>query len=392
MRSRFGVVLALFMTLSITAAGRPTPTAAQLTPADTADVILETARMFEADGRWDVAEALYRLLLERYATTTAAAQARDRLLRPPAEVVFGDGTVELTVWMTLYGAALGVAIPGMLGVDAVETYGAGLLVGAPTGFLAGRSIARSLNLTEGQARAMTLGGSWGAWQGWGWREVFDWGVEESCERTGTGEEYCYELEESVEEDLAAMVIGSLTGLAAGAMLSGRDITPGTATAANFGSLWGTWFGLAGGVITGLEDDDLLVATLLGGDLALLATALMAPDWNVTRGRARLVSIAGVLGGLTGAGFDLLLQPDDEKVAVAIPLVGSIAGLLIGIATTRESDSTLVEAANDGTLLRLDEGRLRLGIPTPVPTLVATDGPGGQRWRTALGMELFRARF
>jgi hypothetical protein len=121
--------------------------------------------------------------------------------------------------------------------------------------------------------------------------------------------------------------------------------------------------------------------------------VLAPGWNVTRGRARLVSIAGVLGGLGGAGLDLLIQPDSEKVAIAIPLVASIAGLALGIVSTRDSDPPApLEAAADGSLLWLRDGRLSLGLPTPVPTLVPVDDRRGPSWRPALGLQLFSARF
>jgi hypothetical protein len=121
---------------------------------------------------------------------------------------------------------------------------------------------------------------------------------------------------------------------------------------------------------------------------------MAPGWNVSRSRARLVSILGVLGGLGGAGLDLIVQPDDEKVAIAIPLAGSIAGLLIGIASTRDSGpvANSLEAAADGALLRLEDGRISFGMPNPVPTWVTFDGPRGPELRPALGLEIFRARF
>jgi hypothetical protein len=351
-------------------------------------VILQTARDFEAAGRWDVAEALYRLVVDRYGGTPAAVDARASLTAPPEAVVYGDGRAELTVWGTLYGASLGIAIPGAFGADSSEPYGLGLILGGPTGFFAGRGLARSLNLTEGQARAITLGGTWGAWQGMGWREVLDLGVDEYCEPSFG---FCYDAEDDVEETFAALVLGSAAGVGVGALFSNRNITPGTATAVNFGSLWGIWFGLAGGVLIDLEDDALLAASLIGGDVALLATAIAAPGWNVTRGRARLVSIAGVLGGLAGAGLDLLVQPDDEKVAIAIPLAGSIAGLVLGATSTRNSDvPRALEAAADGSLLRLDDGHLSVGLPLPVPTLVRADGPGG--WRTAVGLELFRATF
>ncbi|MGD8870431.1 MAG: hypothetical protein PVJ80_02520 [Gemmatimonadota bacterium] len=367
------------------------PAAAQLTPADSASVLLETARVFEEDQRWDVAEALYRLILDRYGMTTAAAEARARLVSPPDEVVFGDGSVELSVWMTLYGAWLGVAIPGALGADSPEPYGVGLLAGGPTGFLVGRKVARSLSLTEGQARAITLGGTWGTWQGFGWREVFDWGVGQRCQ-SYPDVTICSDTEDSHEEQFASMIVGGLAGIATGALLSNRDITPGTGTAVNYAALWGTWFGVAGGVLADLEDDDLLAAALIGGDVALVAAALTAPGWNVTRSRARLVSIGGILGGLAGAGLDLLIQPDSEKAAIAVPLIGSIAGLGIAIASTRNSSTSPLEASADGSLLRLQDGRLGLGMPLPTATLVPADGRRGPAWKPALGLELFRASF
>ncbi|HUF75299.1 MAG TPA: hypothetical protein VMM35_03430 [Longimicrobiales bacterium] len=363
---------------------------------DSAAVLLETARQFEARERWDVAEPLYRLILERYGATPAAETARARLDAPPDAAVYGSGRVEAQVWMSLYGAWLGVAVPGALGADQPEAYGAGLLLGGPAGFLAGRMLANGLDLTEGQARAITLGGTWGTWQGWGWREVFGIGTREICDPDPFGSgEFCYETEDVSEEQFAAMVLGGLAGIGAGALLSHRVITPGTGTAANFAALWGSWFGFAGGYLAGLEDDALLASTLVTGNAGLLGAALLAPRWNVTRNRARLVSIAGVLGGLAGGGLDLILQPDDAKVAVAIPLAGSLLGLGIGIGATREDGGTRVgspDGGPDGAILTLRDGRLGLGTPLPTPTLLPRDAPDGTRWEPALRVEVFRATF
>ena len=295
--------------------------------------------------------------------------------------------------MTLYGSWLGIAVPGAFGAESSEPYGVGLLFGGPTGFLVGRSLARSLNLTEGQARAITLGGSWGTWQGFGWREVLDLGTDEVCDTYPDGM-FCYE-EDSGEETFAAMVLGGLAGIAAGAALSGRDITPGTGTTVNFGALWGTWFGVASGVLLDLEDDRLLAATLLGGNAGLAATAVLAPSWNVSRSRARLVSIAGVIGGLAGAGIDLLTQLESEKVAIGIPLATSIVGLAIGIHATRVPEAgrpSGLEASSRGALPEPQGGRLRWSAPSLSPVLVPREGPDGTRWRLALKLELVRASF
>ena len=349
-------------------------------------MLLETARTFEARGRPDVAAALYELLVEQYPETAAAVEARARLVALPLEAE-GDGGVALQVWSTIYGAWLGLAVPGALGADGSEAYGLGLLVGGPAGFLVGRRLARSTELTEGQAGAVSLGAWWGTWQGFGWQEVFELGVSQECP---IGTSFCFD-EPSDEEAFAGAVVGGLVGIAAGALLARREITPGTSTVMNFGPLWGSWFGLAGGILAGLEDDDLLASTLIAGNAGLVTAAILAPRWNVTRSRARLVSIAGVLGGLAGAGIDLLVQPDDEKGAIAIPLLGSVGGLGLGIAATRERP----ESAGDGeanALLLLRDGRLRVGTPLPMPGLVRGPTGRGDAWRAVLRLELLDARF
>jgi len=388
------VVTVVIVALLASLAMAPRPLVAQVTPADSAAVLLDAARAFEVDGRRDVAAAVYQRILDRYPNTPAAEAARALLAAMPAAGDDRSGSVELRVWMTIYGAWLGVAVPGAVGADESEPYGVGLLLGGPTGFLAGRALADRLDLTEGQARAITLGGTWGTWQGFGWREVFDLGVEQDCQFVS----YCYDVEDDGEETFAAMIVGGLTGIGVGTLLSRREMTAGTASAVNFGSLWGTWCGVAGGVLLDLEDDDLLAATLVGGNTGLLATALLAPGWNVSRSRARLVSIAGVLGGLGGAGIDLLAQPDGDKAIIGIPLAGSVLGLALGAIATRSRDDTAEGPPGpaDGALLRLDRGRLALRMPVPAPVLVPSPVADPRRGRTAhrpaLAFELFHASF
>jgi hypothetical protein len=384
-----GRLLAILLVLTAAPATRPEPVSSQITRADSAAVLLGAAARFEAEGRWDIAEALYQLITERFGDTPAGGEAQRILSAPPTERVSRSGRVELQVWSTLYGLWLGVAIPGAFGAEDPEPVGVGLLLGGPAGFFSGRALARSRSLSDGQARAITLGGSWGTWQGLGWAEVFDWGKEEVCSG-----DVCYEDGDSSEEIFATMIAGGLVGIATGAVLSRKPIPSGVASTVNFGTLWGTWFGVAFGVLADLEDDDLLASTLIGGDAGLLATALLSPGWNISRNRARLISIAGVIGGLGGAGLDLLIQPDDEKVAIGIPLVLSIGGLVIGAASTRDYDrpGQTSPGGLDSALLNLDGHRASLGLPAPFPTALPVKGPRGPSWSPALGLTLLQARF
>lgn len=391
-------ILAGLLILSSVCTILPSALNAQITRADSAAVLLRAAQTFQAEGRWEVAEALFFYITEQFGDTSAGSTAQAVLRNASPEYAGRSGQVELMVWATTYGAWLGVAIPGAFGAGSSGPYGAGLLLGAPAGFFGGRALARSRPLSVGQVRAITFGSLWGTWQGFGLMEVLDWGEGEKCDL-----DVCYLEGPDGADVFKALVVGGLAGTVAGALLSRKPISSGVATTVNFGALWGTWFGLAGGVLADQDGDGLLATTLLAGDAGLLATALLSPGWEISRNRARLVSIAGVLGGLVGGGLDLLIQPDDGKVAMGIPLVSSIAGLAIGASLTSEMDrpgsSTFSQprgrdddSGSGASLVRLRNGRLNLGLPSLFPTLVPTEGPDGVSVKSALGLTLFTSRF
>lgn len=391
-------IAAISVFLAALSLSLPAAAEAQVTRADSAAVLLDAAEAFQAEGRWEVAEALFHFISERYGDTPAGLEARSALQDVPPEEAGRSSQVELMVWSTAYGAWLGVAIPGALNANDPAPYGVGLLLGGPGGFMGGRALARSRPLSEGQVRAITFGSLWGTWQGWGLLEVMDWGEREECFL-----DVCVLEGPDGDDVMKAMVLGGLAGVATGAILARKPIPSGVATTVNFGALWGTWFGFAGGLIADLEGDQLLASTLLMGDAGLLATARLAPGWNMSRNRARLISIAGVIGLLGGLGLDMIFQPDNEKVAMGIPLATSIAGLAFGARSTSDRPSrggSLGSAMGDGeggdgigsSLLRFRDGKLRLGTPAPFPTMVPVDGPRGFSYRPALGINLLSSRF
>lgn len=291
-----------------------------------AQELYQTALLLEAEGEHQLADSILDYILRRYPESAVAARIRATRVLTGARSDDGDGRTELVVWSTLYGLWLGVAVPAMLSAQGTEAYGLGLLAGGPAGFVLGRSATRNGSISNGHAATITWGGGWGTWQGFGWAHVFDPGNR--CE--GPDELYCYD-EPSTEALFGSMVAGGLIGTGAGALAARRyDMSAGDAALLNLGSLWGTWYGFAAAVLASTEEDDpLMAATLVGGNVGAAAGALLGSRIPVTRSQARTASIIGVVGGLAGAGIDLIVQPESEQVAVAIPAVMSALGLVVG---------------------------------------------------------------
>ena len=321
---------------------------------------------------------------------------RGRLDAASAERSRAGGEIELKVWSTLYGIWLGVAVPATLEAESEEAYGVGLLLGGPAAFLAGRAFTRSRPVSLGQARAITWGGTWGALQGMGWAYALELG--------GGGENFDGIWINGGPSDqalFASMIVGGAVGLAGGALASRRDIRPGTSTSAMLGSLWGAWFGVASSMLLDLDHTTAWGTTAMAGNAGLAAGALTGSRWPLSRSRARLISVGGVMGGVGGLGIMMITQPDSRKLRIGIPLAGSIAGLVAGAVFTQGADAEedATENPQDAGLLpasgallnRSRGGDWSLSVPLPFPVRepdARTDGRGALMWR----VPLLNARF
>lgn len=379
---------------------RPAPVVAQ-SRADSAAVILDAARRFELERRGEVAAALYQMILLRYSDTPAAETVRT--LRERGQTSMDrSGRTELLVWGTTYGAWLGIAVPLIVDADGSDAYGLGLLAGAPAGFLAARAYANDRPMTSGQARAITWGGTWGTWQGFGLVEALDIGeddFEEICPEPPGGPEPCFAGDgdfDNTTEIVAGMVAGGVAGIVTGAILAKKPISRGTGATVSLGSLWGSGYGVALGYLAGLDDDDLLIATLLAGNAALVGSAIGQRRWQLSESRARLISIAGVAGALGGVGISLLAGVDDDDVAVLLPTAMGTAGLIFGALRTRGMDSGGLGGSDagdfgdfdEGALLEVRDGAFDFGTPRIVPRLLQD----GNRRVAAVYLPVFAARF
>lgn len=362
------------------------PAAAQ-TRADSAAVLLEAARTLQGEGRGAAARELFRFIERRYPDTPAALEARSRLRALPRQSELGTGRTGFLLFNTLYGAFLGVAVPAAAGADDEAPYGAGLLLGAPLGFFGARAFAARHIRTSGQAAAASFATIWGTWQGLGWQQVLDVGDREVCNGFG-----CY-TESSSTAPWVAMVVGGLAGLGTGwALAASRQVANGTASLVSHSSFWASWFGLALGRAADLDDDNLFAAVLLAGDAGLLASLPASRAWQPSPSRVRLITAAGLAGGLAGFGIDLLADVDDDRTALGVAAGTSALGLLLGAALTHDRDDLDQPSGDVTALVSLRDG-ISLALPLPVPgTVRLADRIGRTRLRPAARLLLFSATF
>lgn len=358
------------------------PACAQ-TPADSAGVLLGVAQQLKAEGNQALANSILDLILQRYASTPAAAEAQRlrgevRTARPEQ-----SGRTELMVFGTTYGLWMGVALPLAASADNPTAYGLGLIAGAPAGFLLSRAYTKHHNLSEGQARAITFGGTWGTWQGFGWSQVLH--STTKCYDF----DYCYDDGPSAETTVKSAIVGGLAGIGIGAALAHKNITAGTATTVNFGGLWGTWYGAALVAATGSDNgDNSLRAALIGGDVGIIATAMLAPPWQFSRPRARLISISGVAGLVAGFGVLLITRADNDN-SILVPIVTSAAGLGLGAYWTRSMDK---DTGRGQGAIDVERKQFGFELPSVQPRVIERIRNGRLERVPAIGLTLFQARF
>jgi hypothetical protein len=338
------------------------------------------------------------LVIRHFPGTPAAAAAERLLSENTTREQERSGRSSLIVFNTLYGAFLGVAIPAALGAESPAPYGAGLLIGAPLGFLGTKAFVERFPMTSGQATLTGFGARWGTWQGIGWREVFDLGDRTIVEcYPGDG---CYEWEsESDRAPFTAAIVGGLSGLATGAILA-QKINPshGAATMVEQGALWGTWYGLATSALIDIDysGDEILAWTLMGGNVGLFVSALATRSWKIGAGRARIISAAGLPGGVAGLGLDLLAEVDDEQAAILIPMLTSLGGLVTGAILTQKFESGTPASENQPMqtgFVNVSGGSWSLGIPALEPTLLTrVDRLRGMRSTLGAKISVFSATF
>lgn len=270
----------------------------------------------------DYAEAYERLekIIALYPNTAYARFAETRRLRLKKlnlssmrrRSIDQGGRMEFVVFGTLYSAWLGIGSARLADADSKKATAAGMMIGAPVGLLTSLALTRNARLSDGQATLVNFGGYWGTWQGLGLAMLLDNNDDEKTIISGA-------------------MAGGVLGLITTSIITRRmDLSLGDASMINYGGIWGTWLGLAGGIAAGVDDSDgLLSLALVVGNLSTAVMAALSPKLELSFAQASLINLSGIVGTIVSGGLILINLPDNERVTFGTLLAGGILGLAGG---------------------------------------------------------------
>lgn len=300
---------------------------------DSAESQYRLAMRFASQARYDVSQPILEDLVAQQPQDPVAADASASLatirgaidsrrgLFLPGSIYDRSGRTDLMVFAGYYGIWTGIAIPAALGAEDGEAYAAGILLAPAASLIITHNLTRQSEIGLGRARMIGLGGNLGTWQGVGWSAVLD---AEGKDVVGVG------------------LLTGLAGIAAATALSGgKDITEAHGMLSNSAMLWGGWLGFVAGEVAELEDDDLVISSLMGSNVLVAGALVGARGSTLSRSGVRMIGLMGAVGTAFGFGIDLLVSVDSSPAAFGIAGAGTIAGLIIGgdMARKQNSDRT-----------------------------------------------------
>ena len=348
-----------------------------------ARLIYEKAVKQVVDGEYDKALRKLDWAISAYPETGYRLLAADKreevaiLLQQP-KPISGISRAGLVGFGTFFTTWLGVGTLILLDADEAGPYGLVLIAGPVGGLLGSLRLTQESKLTDGQASLINLGGAWGIWQA-----VAAANLANASDKLRVG----------------ASMAGGAIGLAlASSIVRGRDISPGDATLINFGGIWGTWFSICGAMAARDRSSDssnfVLGSAMTGGNIGLLTMAAWSTKLNMSRARARLINIGGIVGTLYGLGTSILLdiEPDDRSFWSLMGL-GGVVGLTAGAYFTRNYDTPESYFTESGVgLLNLESAEKRWSLSLPAITVSPISGRDSRIADVELRTSLVQVRF
>ena len=134
--------------------------------------------------------------------------------------------------------------------------------------------------------------------------------------------------------------------------------------------------------------------MMGGNVGLLTMATLSPKLNMSRARARLINIGGIVGTLYGLGASILLdiEPEDRSFWSLMGLGGAV-GLTAGAYFTRNYDMQESYFTESGVgLLNLEPTEKGWNLSLPTITVSPVSGGNSRIPDIEFRTSLVRVRF
>ncbi|MCE9673017.1 hypothetical protein LY474_34945 [Myxococcus stipitatus] len=230
----------------------------------------------------------------------------------------GGARAALTIIQSLHGITQGVLLCAIADCEDNQGAAGAVLLGGAAGAV-GSLLLTQGGITPGQSGAINSGTVWGFWLGICGYNALDLGDDEA----------------------PALVSGSaalFTGLGIALALAAPP-TSGQVSMTNSGGMWAA---VITALILGAQDIDntsFFAAELGATSAGLLTFAILSRTVEVSRGRMLVIDGGGIVGGLSGAAFALLLsgQDTDSDAVLIASSVGAVAGLGLTAYLTRHFD-------------------------------------------------------
>ena len=166
------------------------------------------------------------------------------------------------------------------------------------------------------------------------------------------------------------LVGTVAGAGLG-FLGGRalHLSPGAASLAGSGALWGTATGLALlGLIVPQNSDQTFGTLLAATNLGVAVGLAVGTQVPLSRSRVLLMDLGALLGGLTLGGIGLIVESGSNgtnglKVVSVLALLGIYGGGALSLYLTRDLDAPS-PGAGGGSLFSYQDGKVGVGVPLP----------------------------
>ena len=312
-----------------------------------AENLLRTAKEFIRIGQAEIGKRYLSKILRKYPQTSAAKIAAT------TKPLDQSGRIEFIIFTSVYGVALGGIVPGAFNTNSPALFGLSLLIF--TGAALGGSIigTRGLSMSVAQTRLIETATLWMTWN-FGAISVIA-GVNRI-------------------EDVFKLIGGGMLLGYTGGFLASRFL-PLQEGQITFASTIGIWTMTYTGLLLGILEDNnirissvaLTLSLMMASDIGLIVGAVLHPFIRFSRGRSLLVSLGGLVGGVTGAGIILIVSSNSNSVTAAFATVIATGLLGMGLAVffTRNMKPAAKGAYVAGnSLINYRKGQWFAGIPIP----------------------------